>query len=155
MARPFQFQLLLDQAVRQSEDASRVMMTCRADWLNAEQKLQQLEGFRQEYRLRLCHTEQSGISVNQWRDYQAFIAKIDVAIRQQQEAINFAKTCFEQARDRWQTLENQVGAYRKLETRHHHQEQHRELKREQKMNDEFSARASGQAAARHDDIDMS
>nr|WP_281397231.1 flagellar export protein FliJ [Chitinivorax tropicus] len=144
--------MLLEQAARQSEDASRVMAACKAQWQSAEQQLQQLEGFRQEYRIRLAATEQAGMTVNQWRDYQAFIAKIDTAIRQQHDALDVAKERFEQARDRWQALENQVGAYRKLETRHLQQEQKREAKREQKMSDEFSTRLIGRAGAAESDI---
>lgn len=143
MARAFQFQQLLELSQERSDKASQVMSACRAEWQQTELKLQQLEAFRAEYRERLLQHEQRGIGVQQWRDQQQFILKLDLAIQHQHGDVERARGQFEAAKAAWMDVEKQVNAYKTLAERHHAHQAKREAKAEQKALDEFAGRSAG------------
>jgi flagellar FliJ protein len=136
----FRFAFLLELAIDAREDAARLMQASQAAWLGAQGKLEQVDQYRVEYRARLLNSGQGGMSISQWRDFQLFLAKLDnVALAQQQE-INRLLAVYEGHRDAWLECEKKVKAFEALKKRHLNAEMQKELKNEQRMNDEFNTR---------------
>ncbi|WP_028451896.1 flagellar export protein FliJ [Chitinilyticum aquatile] len=138
----FRFAFLLQLARDEREDAARAMQEAQARWLTAQGKLDQLEGYRTEYRSRLTGQTGGGMTVAQWRDYQLFLAKLDVACQQQREEIARLQQRYDDLRLVWLEKERKVKAFEALEQRHHQNEQLKENRREQKMLDDFNSRRS-------------
>lgn len=140
MAHGFRFQFLLEQAQERSEKAARLMAGAKSSWQTGEQKLQQLEQFVGDYRQRLSQVQQSGLSVNQWRDYQLFMLKLDTAINQQRTEVALLSQRFEESKLAWMDTQKQVKALQALAERHEKTRQTVALKREQKELDEYAAK---------------
>ena len=140
MAYGFRFQFLLEQAQERGEKAARLVGGAKSSWQAGEQKLQQLTQFVDDYRQRLLTSQQAGLSVNQWRDYQLFMLKLDTAIKQQQADVNLLLQRFEEAKAAWMETQKQVKALQALAERHEKTRQAVILKREQKELDEYAAK---------------
>lgn len=82
------------QATRLAEDQRRMKA--------AEQRLQELQRYREDYAHQLASRCAAGISALALRDYQIFIARLDDAIRQQQQIICRLGAELEFERGRWQ-----------------------------------------------------
>ncbi len=142
----FRFAFLLQRAEELREDAATAMQKAQSSWLAARSKLEQVEVFRQEYRHRLTGSGK-GITVAQWRDYQLFLAKLDVAAQQQAEEVARQELAYQSCLAQWQECEKKVKAFEALHDRHLQAEQKRENRNEQKLLDEFNGRIS--APRRH------
>lgn len=140
VAQGFRFQFLLEQAQERGEKAARLMGGAKSSWQAGEQKLEQLKQFVDDYRQRLLSSQQAGVSVNQWRDYQLFMAKLDSAIKQQQADVDLLLQRFEEAKAGWMETQKQVKALQALADRHEKTRQAVMLKREQKELDEYAAK---------------
>ncbi len=140
MTQGFRFQFLLEQAQERGEKSARLMGGAKSSWQAGEQKLQQLTRFVDDYRQRLFASQQAGLSVNQWRDYQLFMLKLDTAIKQQQADVNLLLQRFEEAKAAWMETQKQVKALQALAERHEKARQAVALKREQKELDEYASK---------------
>ncbi|QLG88081.1 flagellar export protein FliJ [Chitinibacter bivalviorum] len=136
----FRFAFLLQLALDEREEASRAMQAAQASWLLAKSKLEQVDGFRTEYRARLANQAQTGISITQWRDFQLFLAKLDAAAIQQNDEVVRLGHEYERRKIDWQDCERKVKAFEALKDRHEKGEIKKENQREQKMLDEFNSR---------------
>lgn len=141
MPRRFPLKPLVDYTQDQTDDAAKRLALLKAHWQAAEDKLQQLTLYRQEYQDRLAHSAQCGMSVSALRDYRAFLAKLDAAIAQQKDEVARCQGSWEQGKEAWLAQRRKLKAYQTLEQRHHTREARREAKQEQKEQDE-SARHS-------------
>jgi flagellar FliJ protein len=106
----------------------------------ARRRLQELEGFRQEYRERLAHSVAGGMHIHLMRDYHAFLAKIEHAILQQMAVVQEAQGRWEAAHKLWLAERQKVKAYEVLAQRHHKRERHRAERRDQRLTDEHAAK---------------
>lgn len=140
MTQGFRFQFLLEQAQECGEKSARLMGGAKSSWQAGEQKLQQLTRFVDDYRQRLFASQQAGLSVNQWRDYQLFMLKLDTAVKQQQADVNLLLQRFEEAKAAWMETQKQVKALQALAERHEKARQAVALKREQKELDEYASK---------------
>lgn len=136
----FRFAFLLQLSVDRREDASRLMQAAQAAWLLARSKLEQVDGFRNEYRARLANSAQTGMSIGQWRDYQLFLAKLDGAANQQIFEVERLAQEYERRKNEWQECEKKVKAFEALRDRHNQAELRKEGQMEQKLSDEFNSR---------------
>ncbi|WP_288842299.1 flagellar export protein FliJ [uncultured Deefgea sp.] len=136
----FRFAFLLQLAIDQREDAARLMQAAQAAWLLARNKLEQVDGFRHEYRARLANSAQTGMSIGQWRDYQLFLAKLDGAADQQIFEVERLALEYERHKNDWQSCERKVKAFEALRDRHNQAELRKEGQQEQKLLDEFNSR---------------
>ncbi|XZG69414.1 flagellar export protein FliJ [Chitinibacteraceae bacterium HSL-7] len=136
----FRFAFLLERAEDAREKAAQSMREAQQRLLHAAQKLEQVDGFRAEYRARLVQQGGGGMTIPQWRDYQAFLARLDQAHDAQASETERMRRGYEQAKVAYFECEKQVKAYEALRVRHQQNELKLESKREQKLNDEFNSR---------------
>jgi flagellar protein FliJ len=142
MPRPFPLQRLLDLARHRADAAARRLHQLKARWLEAEAKLEELRKFRREYEGRLRHSTVHGMRVHLLRDFHAFMAKLDTAIRAQSEEVRRCHLRWDEVRREWQQHHRKLDAFDVLAKRHASQELYRENKREQRQQDELAAKSS-------------
>lgn len=121
--------------------AERALRALKQQEEEARRRLLELEGFRQEYRDRLVHSVAGGMHIHLMRDYQAFLAKIEQAIRHQAQVVQETHGRWEAAHKLWLEERQKVKAYEVLAERHHKRELHRAERRDQRLTDEYAAKA--------------
>jgi flagellar FliJ protein len=139
MPRRFPLQSLLELAQEHTDAAAKTLCALKAEWNAAEEKLQQLLQYQQEYRQRLQHASQQGLNIATLREFQHFIAKIDAAIALQTLEVERCKKRWDMGREAWQQKKNKQGAFDALAKRHEVREVRRETKVEQQEQDEFAS----------------
>lgn len=140
MPRRFPLQPLLDLANRHADAAARNLNQLKTQWNEAEEKLRQLLAYREDYRGRLLHSTKLGMQANSLKDYQLFMGKLELAIRQQSEEVGRCKQHWELGWHEWQAQQRKQKAFDTLAQRHRRGEQKREAKLEQREQDELSSR---------------
>jgi flagellar FliJ protein len=148
MTKRFHLQPLVEHTQNQTDDAAKRLALLKGYWQAAEDKLQQLIAYREEYQGRMARSAQGGMSVSTLRDYQVFLAKIDQAIGQQKEEIVRCQENWEAGKEAWLAQRRKLKAYQTLEQRHHARENRREAKQEQKEQDESARHAFARGAAK-------
>lgn len=140
MAERFPLQPLLEHARQHMDAAERNLGLLKQKEDEARQRLAELEGFRQEYHARLANSSAVGMHIQLMRDYHAFLAKIEHAIRHQVAVVEEAHARWESAHRQWLAEWRKVRAYEALAQRHHKRERLRAERLEQRLTDEHAAR---------------
>jgi len=108
--------------------------------LEAEQKLDELVRYKAEYEQGFQQRAAGGIGVTELRDYQAFLARLAEAIKQQQALVNRARAEHEAERMRWQEALKRSKALGHVVERWQAEERHVTERREQRDSDERAQR---------------
>jgi flagellar FliJ protein len=138
MARKFPMQTLLDLSQSHADAAAKNLQVLKARWHEAGEKLGQLLAYRAIYRDRLRDLAGNGTSVTALRDFQLFMAKLDEAIKLQQEEVARCQARWKAGQQEWLRQRGKVKAYDALSARHKRAENKREERVEQKEQDEFA-----------------
>lgn len=138
MPRHFPLQPLHDLANNRVEAATQRLALLKQQWQLQEDKLKQLYAFQDEYRRRLSHTVTQGVGMMLMRDFQIFLRKIELAIRQQQTEIDRAKLRWEEGQQAWLEERRKLKTYDVLQQRHQRSEGVREGRIEQREQDEHA-----------------
>lgn len=138
MARKFPLQTLLDLAQDHADAAAKNLQTLKVRWHDAEEKLRQLLAYRESYRERLRESAGGGTSASALRDFQLFMAKLDTAIKLQQDEVARSQARWHAGQQEWLRQRGKLKAYDTLSARHKRSEEKREERVEQKELDEFA-----------------
>ncbi len=141
MARPFRLQLVLDLALQRVDAATSELQRLRAQWNEAQSKLEQLEAYATEYSTGLSARLAQGMPVHQLNDYRLFQSKLARAIQAQSEEVDRRHRAWDDAHARWLGLRRRHQALGVLAQRHVAAEALVEARREQKEQDEFALKA--------------
>ncbi len=106
----------------------------------AQNKLADLEKYLQGYQQQWISEGQRGVSGQWLMNYQRFLSQLDVAIAQQQQAVNWHRNNLDKVREVWQQRYARLEGLRKLVQRYLDEARLAEDKREQKLLDELSQR---------------
>jgi flagellar FliJ protein len=141
MATRFPLQSLLEHAQHRMEAAERLLRILKRKEEAARQRQDELQGYKRDYQRRLTGDAGSrGMEIHLLRDFHAFLGKLEVAIRHQENEVVQATAHWQAAHDNWLALRQKVKAYEALAERHRHKEVQREEKRDQRQTDEQAAR---------------
>lgn len=140
MANPSALETLIELAQRDSDDAAKRLGAALKGVEEAEQKLQMLLGYRDDYANRLDQAQMAGITPFAYANFVAFVGKLDNAINGQQEVLKHAKYKSELEKTTWQESERKRLSYRTLNDRAAALALKIENKRDQKMMDDHAAR---------------
>lgn len=141
MPRPFSLQPLHDLANNRVDAATRHLAALKQQWQLQEEKLKQLYAYQAEYRQRLHNTLTQGVDMTRVRDFQVFLHKLDIAIRQQQVEIEHARMRWESGQRAWMEERRKLKTYDVLKTRHQRKEAERESRIEQREQDEHARKS--------------
>jgi len=107
---------------------------------DAETKLQELERYRGDYEKQFKQRAGHGISATDLRDYQAFLARLSDAIRQQQAVVKRAQSERDAERQRWQEAAKRAKALGHVVEQWQTEERRASDRREQRESDERAQR---------------
>ncbi|MBU4610488.1 flagella biosynthesis chaperone FliJ [Achromobacter sp. GG226] len=119
--------------------ATRELGSLQATRLQAERQLQMLEGYLEDYRVRLQQAICSGLSAAAWQNYQRFIGTLEGAIGEQRNVLRHAEGRLDDGRVSWQQETRKLNAFDTLAQRREQAQAQQALKREQRATDEFAA----------------
>lgn len=140
MSNTFPLQALLELTQTRTDDAARRLGELLAAQRSVADKLRMLEDYRHEYNARFVEAAQAGLSPDAWRNYSAFIARLDEAILAQRDIVNQSRIQTTQGQQAWLTQRNRLMAFDTLADRHRKQLAKAEARQEQKQADEHAAR---------------
>lgn len=108
--------------------------------LDGEKKLDELVRYKAEYEQGFQQRAATGIGVTELRDYQAFLARLAEAIKQQQALVNRARAEHDAERVKWQEALKRSKALGHVVERWQAEERHVSERREQRESDERAQR---------------
>ncbi|MEO7494514.1 MAG: flagellar export protein FliJ [Massilia sp.] len=131
---------LIELAQREADDAAKRLGAALKAVDEAQQKLTMLFGYRDDYARRLEGAQVAGITPMAYRNFVAFMDKLDNAINGQQEVVKHAQYKSGLEKAAWQECERKRLSYRTLNERAAAEALRVENKRDQKLMDEHAAR---------------
>lgn len=140
MASKAQLETLMDLARRETDDAAKRLGIALKAVDEARQKHQMLVGYQAEYIKRFEAAQAAGITPMAYRNFVAFIEKLETAVKGQLEMIKHAELRSEQEKAAWQASERKRMSYSTLNDRADAAALKLENKRDQKQMDEHAAR---------------
>ena len=137
MAADRALSLVKDKRQRDEEKALEDWVFCRNQVSNYENQIRQVEEFRMNYISEMQAEGRNGLTGTKILAYQAFIEKLDnIAIKQRQE-LKRLEMLTEQKRQLYMTRQKERKIIEKLIEQQTQKRLKEELRREQKMLDEF------------------
>lgn len=140
MSNPFPFKPLLDLTVNRMDDAARRLGELIASEQEGTRKLELLQNYRAEYEARFQEAARNGIGPEAWRNFSAFLGRIDEAIAAQHAAVDRSRERTAAGQRAWLAQRNKVKAFDTLQQRHEAGEARKSARQEQKFLDEHSAK---------------
>ncbi len=140
MANRSALDTLIELAQRESDEAAKRLGIALKAVEEAEQKLTMLNGYRDDYAMRLDGAQVAGITPAAYRNFVAFMEKLEHAIRGQREVVKHAQHKSGLEKAAWQASERKRLSYRTLNERAAAEALRLENKRDQKQMDEHAAR---------------
>ena len=146
MNKTFSLKSLLDLAQAHTNTAARNLGLSFTREQAEEQKLQMLTNYRLDYLANIQKSLQKGVSPASWANYQEFMNKLDLAVKQQSEVVAHWQRQAIASRQELEAQQRRLKSYDTLSQRHHKAVSRREGQREQKEHDEFAASAHARLA---------
>ena len=140
MAHPSALETLIELAQRDTDEAAKRLGAALKAAEETEQKLTMLLGYRDDYARKLDAAQVNGITPMAYRNFVAFMDKLDNAINGQREVVKHAHHKSGVAKTAWQACERKRLSYRTLNERAATEALRVENKRDQKQMDEHAAR---------------
>jgi flagellar FliJ protein len=140
MAKPSTLDTLIELASTDTDNAAQRLGQALSASRDAEQRLEMLQQYRDEYHARFHASMAQGLTASGYRNFQLFLGKLDQAIAGQQQLVQEAQQRIGQERGAWQECERKRRSYDLLATRAEQKELLKEGRRDQKAMDEHAAR---------------
>lgn len=140
MAKQSALDTLIELAQRDTDDAAKRLGAALKVVDEAEQKLTMLLGFRDDYGVKLEAAQIAGITPMAYRNFVAFMDKLDIAINGQRDVIKHAQHKSAHEKTVWQASERKRLSYRTLNERAAADALRLANKLDQKQMDEHAAR---------------
>nr|WP_314544451.1 flagellar export protein FliJ [uncultured Massilia sp.] len=142
MSKLSALETLIDLVQRESDACAKRLAAAMKAVEEAQQKLQMLHGYRDDYANRLDAAMISGITPFARQNFVAFLDKLEAAVNGQAEVIQHAQRKAEKEKKAWQESERKRLSYRTLTERAAAQALALDNKRDQKMMDDYAARSA-------------
>ncbi len=124
MKKSTRLQPVVKVAENREQQAAKALGDSQAVLTQAEQRLADLKQYREEYIQRFHTAGAAGMAAAQMEDYQKFLHKLSMAIKQQVQIVAQAVSFMEQKRQAWfqtrgktKMLDNVVSRYQATEQR--------------------------------------
>ena len=141
MTTRFTLQNLLDLAQARTDSAAQNLGQSFSREQAEDQKLQMLIEYRRDYQASFQIAMRDGVSPASWRNYQEFMNKLDLAVKQQVEVVTHWQRQALASRNEWKSEQRRLKSYDTLHERYQQTESRRASRAEQKEHDEYSATA--------------
>jgi flagellar protein FliJ len=149
MTQQTPLQTLIGLAQDEVDKAAQKLGRMQRERAEVEQQLEALITYRAEYHTRFAESARQGMDAGSVRNFQAFIITLDQAIDQQRRLLEQATARVEAAKPEWQKSKQKLGSFEVLQSRQDEVAARKEARREQRDNDEYSARIVRMRAAQY------
>ena len=140
MKRSQRIEPVVKVAENREQEAARLLGDAQSALAQAQQRLTELDGYRDEYIKRFHTTGSAGMSAMQMMDYRAFLLKLDQAIAEQGIVVEQATHLVEQQRQEWFARRGKVKMLDTVVARYQADEQRDANRKEQGDQDDRSQR---------------
>ena len=144
MANPSVIETLIELTMQQSEEAAKRLGQATRQSEQAQEKLDLLRQYRQEYVEQLQAQLSQGLNVAGHANFLRFIQGLDRAILQQDAAVLQSQRLVERERESWREHERKRLSYGTLVQRARQDALHRANRQDQKQIDERAPRRRSQ-----------
>ena len=142
MAQPSSLKNLVDLAQKKSDNAAQHLAALNVSEQNAEHKLRLLLSYRDDYYARFQKSAGDGIDQTAWRNFHAFMSKLDAAIAEQRTTVTDSKNGVRAGQGEWQAEQRRLKSFGTLVQRGERAEATRSARREQREQDEHAAKVT-------------
>ncbi|TAL81948.1 MAG: flagellar export protein FliJ [Candidimonas sp.] len=149
MTRPSSLDVLIDLAQNSADDAARQLQQLNGTRLDAQQQLNTLQVYREDYAQRLQKSMGRGLSASNYHNFRQFIVTLDEAISLQNKVVVQIDMKLESGRKQWRDEKRRLNSYTTLLSRQAQQQAIRDSRSEQRSNDEISANLLRRAGKTH------
>lgn len=136
MTRSKRMQPVVEVSVNREREAARRLGELQQREQAAEQRLQELIHYREEYTRQFAAGGSLGTA--RLQDYRIFLGRLNQAVEQQQVLVERAKQDCAAQRARWMELQTRVQALDKVVSRYRDSERGDQDRREQKESDQHA-----------------
>lgn len=123
-------------------DRARELGDAQRRLADAETRLAELRAYQSDYQGAFRKRAEDGTSIRALRDFQAFLARLEEALRQQEQVVASAREQAAGSRRTWQGAARQVKAVGSMVDRWQSAEMQAGERREQKESDERAQRSA-------------
>jgi len=141
VTKTFPLQSILDLSQLKLDEATRRLGDLIAGEQQASERLALLARYRDEYHARFLEAAREGLNRDQWRNYQAFLDRLDTAIGQARDMVAQSHDMTAAGQQDWLHKRGRVKAFDTLARRHQARLNYAESRSEQKSVDEHASRA--------------
>lgn len=129
---------LIELARTALDSAARMLANEQRNYQQLNRQIQQLTGYRLEYRQRLQEIATQGIQLATFREYQRFLISLDNAIERANQELDTHEQRVTQQKKLWQEKQHKLVSYDTLATRRREQRAKEEQRREQQVHDDHT-----------------
>lgn len=151
MVNTFSLQPLLHLAQQKNDAAIKKLGLLNRSQQAAQSKLEMLQQYRRDYQEKMQHAERNGLELEELRNFQDFIYRLDDAITQQRAALSHAQISLQKGRSDLTEAQRRMKSFDTLSQRHTEAEKKLEIKTEQRIQDEHSGRHAAYKNAERND----
>jgi flagellar FliJ protein len=134
-------QVVADSAREIMQEAAARLAAARNRLEQKQQKLRELEHYRDEYLQALLHKSRQGMNVVQIRDYNTFLERLNEAIRQQHDIIDSLRREVERCLQQWRAAQTRCSTLDQVVAGKRQAERQTEARALQKEENEFATRS--------------
>ena len=138
MLKSKRLQPVVKIAQNREDDAAQVLNEYRKVIDQQEAELIELRQYHTEYTQRLSDSGRNGLHIAQLNDYRSFIARLAVAVKQQEDQLAVCEVELKEKYDAWLLTRVHHQALDKVVDRYQQQEMQESNRREQAESDERS-----------------
>ena len=131
--------LLLDLAQQRTDSSARKLGKLNLQQQEAERKLKLLLQYRHTYQSHFQNSTEKGIDHIEWLNFIAFMNKLDAAITEQRQTVLYAENQRIEGGNEFLSCQRKLKSYDTLTQRQQSEENQKQLKLEQKVQDEFAS----------------
>lgn len=142
MTNPDTLRLLIEDATKKRDEHAKTLLQFKREHDVTQQQINDLENYKYDYTQGLQGKLQEGLSSRDCRNHQQFITNLDRALAEQHALINQLRTELANCRAKWLQTDQRIRSLTTLSDRYQSTEQLRQTRREQKLMDEYGARAA-------------
>lgn len=140
VVKNFPLQSILDLSNMKLEEATRRLGELLAGEQQATERMELLVRYRDEYHAKFLEAAREGLSPDRWRNYQAFLDRLDAAIGQARQMIEHSRQQTAAGQQDWLHKRGRVQAFDTLAQRHQARVDYAESRQEQRSLDEHASR---------------
>jgi len=149
MTKVFSLQPLLHLAQQKNDAATKKLGLLNRNQQSAQSKLEMLQQYRRDYQDKLQNAEKNGMELEDLRNFQDFIYRLDDAITQQSAVVAQAHISVQSGRNELSEAQRRMKSFDTLAQRHTEAERIMQVKTEQKIQDEHSGRRAAYRNTEH------